>query len=105
MVNGGEEEWRRKSRKIFGEGKFSISIGAEKAKKENIWRRKIFGQWRKTRLVKEKEENILFEKILLRKVGMKMKALQWILKDWEKTEQIKVVGENTRNTPCKKLIF
>ena len=56
-------------------------------------------------MVKEKEENILFEKILLRKVGMKMKALQWILKDWEKTEQIKVVGENTRNTPCKNTYF
>ena len=35
----------------------------EKEKEEKIWRRKIFGHWRRRRIEKEKEENIWQQKI------------------------------------------
>ena len=58
LEGGGEEERRRKGRKIFGEGKYLVSRGEEK---QNRKRRKIIGQRRKKEMKekKKKEKEIL----------------------------------------------
>ena len=59
---GGEEKWRGKRRKIFEERKYFFV--EEEEKEENIWRKRIFDQWRrrKRRKIFGEGKNILFWK-------------------------------------------
>ena len=63
----------KEKEKIIGDGKYLASEGEENRQgkggkcleKENVWRRKMFGLWRRRKVEKEKNESVLGRDILM----------------------------------------